>query len=73
MNSRGALTLFWGYVIAATLLLTFPGIVPFNRQRPFLLGMPFVLVWVALWVVLAFCVFLAVDRVLGRTGDGKEG
>lgn len=66
MSPATARVLFWGWLIAATVLLCFPGIVPFNRIRPTVLGLPFVFAWVALWVVLALVVFLAVDAVVGR-------
>lgn len=71
MSRRAARALFWGWVIAAVVFLCFPGIVPFNRARPFVLGLPFVLVWVALWVVLALIVFTLVDRTLGRPGPER--
>lgn len=70
MSRRGAIALFWGWVIAAAVFLCFPGIVPFNRPRPFIFGLPFVLAWVALWIVLALIVFLRVDRVLDRHRPG---
>ncbi len=70
MSPRAARALFWGWLIVATILLCFPGIVPFNRIRPMVLGLPFVFAWVTLWVVLALIVFLAVDAVIGReAGD----
>lgn len=70
MSRRAAVALFWGSVIAATVFLTFPGIVPFNRARPFVLGLPFVLVWVALWVVVALIAFSLADRTLGKRPEG---
>jgi hypothetical protein len=33
-------------------LLTYPGITPFNRIRPLVFGLPFLMFWIALWVVL---------------------
>jgi hypothetical protein len=36
------------------LALTFPGIEPFNRIEPFVLGIPFSFAWVIAWVVLGW-------------------
>ncbi len=66
MSRRAAVTGIGGWVIAGTIFLCFPGIVPFNRARPFVFGMPFVMAWVALWVVLALVVFVVADHTLGR-------
>lgn len=71
MSARAAVLLFWSWVAAATVFLCFPGVLPFNRARPFVLGMPFIMAWVALWIVSAFVVFWYVDRVLDR--HRKEG
>lgn len=72
MSVKAARLLFWGYVIAGTFALTFPGVLPFNRTRPFILGMPFILVWVVLWIVLAFIIFALVDRVIDRRAREEE-
>jgi hypothetical protein len=72
MSRRGAIALFWAYVICAVVFLTFPGVLPFNRVLPLVLGMPFVLGWVALWVALAFFIFSAVDRALERLRGQEE-
>ena len=72
MSRRCALALFWGYVVFAAFFLTFPGVLPFNRLLPLVLGMPFVLGWVAFWVALAFFVFSAVDRALARLRHQEE-
>lgn len=69
MSVRTARLIFWAYVVVGTIALTFPGILPFNRVRPMIFGMPFVLVWVAFWVALAFTVFLLVNRTLDATDD----
>jgi hypothetical protein len=69
---RGAIVLFWTWVIGAMVFLMFPGVIPFNRILPLVLGMPFVLAWVAFWVALAFLVFSAVDRVLERMRGQEE-
>ncbi len=38
------------YFIAMAAFLTYPGYVPFNRIRPFVLGMPFTLFWQIAWI-----------------------
>jgi hypothetical protein len=66
------LTVLW--VVLATVLLTWPAILPFNRIEPRLLGLPFVIVWVALWIVLGFVVLLIADRAVTRAerASGRE-
>ncbi len=38
------------YFLAMLVAVTFPGYVPFNRIRPFVLGMPFSLFWQLIWI-----------------------
>jgi hypothetical protein len=52
-----------------TVMLTWPGVVPFNRAQPFILGIPFALAWVTLWVVLGGLLLLWIDR---RLDHGEE-
>lgn len=66
MSARAATLLFWSWVVGATVFLCFPGVLPFNRTRPLVFGLPFVFIWVALWIVLALIVFWTTDRVLDR-------
>lgn len=56
---RGAAALFF---LLYTVGVTWPGAVPLNRIRPFVLGLPLSLAWVALWLVLSFGVLLWLDR-----------
>jgi hypothetical protein len=62
MSTRAARTLLVAYFVLYTIVLTFPGALPFNRIRPLVFGLPFSFFWVLLWVALAFFVFLIVDR-----------
>lgn len=61
-------------ILAAVFLLlflvavTWPGMLPFNRVRPLVLGLPFSMVWVALWLVLGILVLWLVDVVERRGG-----
>ncbi len=50
------------YFVAMAVAVTFPGVIPFNRIRPFVFGVPFVLVWYLAWVTGALLVFLALYR-----------
>lgn len=59
----------WGvalFFLAYAGAVTWPGAVPFNRIRPLILGMPLSMVWVALWLVLAFVALLLLDRAEDR-------
>lgn len=67
--ARGGAALFFLLFVVA---VTWPGMVPFNRIRPLVLGLPFSMVWIALWVCLSFFVLLLVDLVEGRSrGTGS--
>lgn len=61
-------------ILAAVFLLlflvavTWPGMVPFNRVRPLVLGLPTSMAWVAFWVVLGCLVLWLVDVVERRGG-----
>jgi hypothetical protein len=62
------------YFVAMAVFLTYPGYVPFNRVRPFVLGMPFTLFWQVLWIsgaVLVLAgVFLWERKRRSTTADG---
>jgi hypothetical protein len=38
--------------------VSYPGILPFNRIEPLVLGLPFSFVWMILWVVLGWVALL---------------
>ena len=60
---RGAAAFFLLFTVA----VTWPGMLPFNRIRPWILGLPFSMAWIALWVVLSFLVLVGVDRAEERS------
>jgi hypothetical protein len=72
---RIVLVLLALYLVA----LTWPGIVPFNRIYPLVFGLPFVLFWITLWVLLAGVGLAFLDYVETRAerdaapaaGDGE--
>lgn len=55
--TRFAVAFFVLYALA----VTWPGMIPFNRIRPFVLGLPFSLFWAALWIVLGLLVFVLLE------------
>ena len=73
MSVRSAHRLFIVYLLAMAFFLTWPGIVPFNRVRPFLLGLPFNVVWVAAWVAAGFVVLITLDRAITRAEPVEHG
>jgi len=58
------------YFLLFVVAVTWPGMLLFNRIEPLLLGLPFSMFWIALWVFCSFLVFLLVDSVESREGDG---
>ena len=65
---RGAALFFFLFVLA----VTWPGMLPFNRIYPLVLGLPFSMFWIAFWVFCSFLVLLLVDRVEGRDRGEDE-
>jgi hypothetical protein len=65
---RGAALFFLLFVLA----VTWPGMLPFNRIHPLILGLPFSMFWIALWVLCSFLVLLLVDRVEGRDREDDD-
>lgn len=61
-HRRLAIAFFLVYACA----VTWPGVLIFNRIRPFVLGLPFSMVWVTLWVVLGGVVFWLLERAARR-------
>ena len=65
---RGTALFFVLFVLA----VTWPGMVPFNRIRPLVLGLPFSMFWIAAWVALSFLVLVWVDRAEEVEGDEED-
>ena len=65
---RAAALFFLLFVLA----VTWPGMLPFNRIHPLILGLPFSMFWIALWVFCSFLVLLVVDRVEARARKMDE-
>lgn len=62
-------TLFVVIVLAAALALVWPVYPPFGGIRPLVLGLPFSLVWVVLWL---FVVFAALVWLYRTEDDGRQ-
>jgi hypothetical protein len=75
VTDRAARRLVAAFFAINLIALTFPGVLPFNRLRPFILGLPFNFFWVVLWVVLGGVALWWLDaRTHGapsRTRDGS--
>jgi membrane protein implicated in regulation of membrane protease activity len=59
------------YFVAMLVFLTWPGMVPFARAEPFVLGFPFSLAWSAFWIAGALAVLWGVE-VVERRHRGPE-
>lgn len=57
------------FYLATTVALVWPVYARFGSIRPMVLGMPFSLVYVVLWVLASFLVLLALFLWEGRRGD----
>jgi hypothetical protein len=52
--------------------LTWPGILPFNRIRPLVFGLPFVLFWICLWIVVIALALGFLDAAEAREAAHRE-
>ena len=77
MSVRGMRRLVGLYFVAFAFAVTWPGMVPFNRIEPLVLGLPFSMAWVAAWVVVGCLLLVALDAVERRgrrhADDPREG
>ena len=62
------------FFLLFVLLVIWPGMLPFNRIQPLVLGLPFSMAWIAGWVVLSFLALVILDRAetRARRGEGEE-
>ena len=73
MSLRTARTLAGTYFVLMLVFVTWPGLVPFARVRPLILGLPFSMAWIAAWIAGSVVVLYLLDGVekrRRRTGDG---
>lgn len=73
MSLSTARRLTVAYLILALISVTWPGLVPFARIEPLVLGLPFSMAWIAMWVAGTVVVLFLLDRVerRHRTPDGE--
>lgn len=69
MSKRTVRVLFGVFLVVNLLVITYPAAVPFNRVEPLVLGLPFNLFWVALWVALGGLALLLL-HLSERRGEG---
>jgi hypothetical protein len=60
------------YFLAFAVAVTWPGVTPFNRVHPLVLGLPFNMAWMALWIVGGALVLWTLDRIEGRHRSGRD-
>lgn len=72
MSLRAARLLTALYLLLMAVAVTWPGMVPFSRIRPMVLGLPFAFFWVAAWIAVAVPVLYGLDRVERRYRDEEE-
>jgi hypothetical protein len=60
------------YLLAALPFLGLLGGIPFvNRVTPFVLGLPFILFWIVLWVALTSVIMAVIYRLDPANRDGE--
>lgn len=68
---RAAVTM---YFVLFLIFVTWPGFVPFNRPLPLVLGLPFNMAAIGLWVGFGAVVLFVLDRSEERNrGSGRAG
>lgn len=66
------------YFVLFLVFVTWPGFVPFNRPLPLVLGLPFNMAMIALWVGFGAVVLFVLDRseerhrAAARSGSGSR-
>ena len=67
---RAVVALFY---LVFLIVVTWPGMLPFNRMEPRILGLPLSFAWPAIWVAASFFVMAALDWVEGGRDDEERG
>ena len=73
MSLKTARTLTTVYLVAAMIAVTWPGLVPFARIEPLILGLPLSMAWIAAWVAGTVVVLYLLDRVERRYRSADDG
>ncbi len=69
MKPRAVRTAVVAFLIVDGVLGMWPGLVPFNRIRPLVLGLPFVMAWLTLLLILVGVALLVMELAVRRAGD----
>ena len=69
MSLKTARALTGLYFVLMAFALTWPGFVPFARVKPFVLGLPFAMAFIAAWISGSVVVLVLLDRVEKRYRD----
>jgi hypothetical protein len=69
MTVRSARRIVFIVLALYTLVLTWPGMLFFNWVEPRVLGLPFVMFWIALWVVLVGVALALLNAAETRAED----
>ncbi|MDX1647046.1 MAG: DUF3311 domain-containing protein [Longimicrobiales bacterium] len=69
MALRTARVLAGAYFVLMLVFVTWPGLVPFARVHPLILGLPFSMAWIAGWIAGSVLVLYGLDRVEARHRD----
>lgn len=72
MSLRTARLLTGSYFVLVAVAVTWPGMLPFARLRPLVLGLPFSFFWVAAWIATSVPVLYLLDRVERRHRDEER-
>lgn len=72
MSVRTARILAGVFLALFLLAVTWPGMIPFNRIHPLVLGLPFSMAWVAGWVAAGCGVLWMVHRVEAREREAER-
>lgn len=71
MSVRFARGLAITFLVAYACAVTWPGMVPFNRIRPLVLGLPFSMVWIAVWIIGGCLVLWMLDHVESKARERR--
>lgn len=69
MSLRAARAFAGTYFVLMLVFVTWPGLVPFARVRPLVLGLPFSMAWIAAWIAGSVVVLYLLDGVEKRHRD----
>lgn len=72
MSLRTARALTGTYFVLMLVFVTWPGLVPFSRVEPLVLGLPFSMAWIAAWIAGSVVVLALLDRVEKRSRDRDD-